>query len=104
MYTQTDNRTQSSWAFATRPTRATLKTRPRVQRILIRSWEYSQPFRVTVLVLRLLVALWLVVAGVLLISAGYTWGGTLLPAAVVVLRISIWVFSTAAKGWPAAHA
>jgi hypothetical protein len=104
MYAQTDNRTLSSWASTVRPTRATLRTRPRAQRILIRSWEYIQPVRVAVLVLRLLAVLWLVVLGVALIAAGYDWGGALIPAALIVLRVSIWVFSTAAKGWPAVDA
>jgi hypothetical protein len=31
-------------------------------------------------------------------SAGYTWGWTLLPAAVAVFAFSVWVFSTAARG------
>jgi hypothetical protein len=104
MYAQTDNRTFSSWASTARPTRATLRTRPREQRILIRSWEYIQPVRVTVLVIRLLVVLWLVVLGVGLIAGGYDWGGALIPAALIVLRVSFWVFSTAAKGWPAVDA
>jgi hypothetical protein len=31
-------------------------------------------------------------------SAGHTWGWILLPAAVAVLAVSVWMFSTAAKG------
>ena len=78
--------------------RATLRTRPGIQRTIIRSWEYIQPIRVTILAIRLLVVLWLVVLGVVLMSAGNTWGWTLLPAAVAVFAFSVWVFSTAAKG------
>jgi hypothetical protein len=100
MYAQNDNTTPSSWSSATRPTPATLRTRPRIQRTLIRSWEYIQPVRVSILIVRLLVVLWLVSLGALLISAGNTWGWTLLPAAVAVLALSVWVFTTAAKGWP----
>jgi hypothetical protein len=44
--------------------------------------------------------LWLVVLGAVLLSAGNTWGWTLLPAAVAVLAGGVWVFTTAAKGWP----
>ncbi len=103
MYTLTDNTTLSS-PSAARPTRATLRTRPRLQRTLIRSWEYIRPIRVTVLAIRLLVVLWLVVLAVLLMSAGDTWGAILIPAAVVMLRVTVWVFSTAARGWPAVEA
>jgi hypothetical protein len=84
--------------------RATLRTRPRIQRTLIRSWEYIQPVRVTILVIRLLVVLWLVVASIVLLSAGNAWGLTLLPAAVAVLALSRWMFATAAKGWPVVEA
>jgi len=80
--------------------RATLKTRPRIQRTSIRSWEYLQPARATVLVIRLIVVLWLLVLSALLLSAGNAWGWTLLPAAAGVLAFSVWVFTTAAKGWP----
>jgi hypothetical protein len=104
MYTQNDRTAPSSWSSAARPTRATLRTRPRIQRTLIRSWEYIKPFRVTVLAIRLLVVLWLVFLGAALLSAGSTWGWTLLPAAAAVLAFSVWVFTTAAKGWPAARA
>jgi hypothetical protein len=100
MYALKDNTTSPSWSSAARPTRATLRTRPRIQRALIRSWEYIQPVRVTFLVFRLLVVLWLVVLGAVLLSAGNTWGWTLLPAAVAVLAGGVWVFTTAAKGWP----
>jgi hypothetical protein len=47
--------------------------------------------------------LWLFVLCSVLTSAGNTWGWTLVPAAVAVFAISLWVFSTAAKGWPAAE-
>jgi hypothetical protein len=100
MYAQTDHTLLSSRASAARPTRATLRTRPRIQRILIRSWEYIQPVRGTVLAIRLHAVLCLVVLAALLMSAGNTWGWALLPAAVAVLAISVWVFRTAAKGWP----
>ncbi len=71
-----------------------------VQRALIRSWEYIRPVRISVLIVRLLVALWLVFLGALLMSGGYVWGWTLLPAAVAVFAIGLWVFNTAGKGWP----
>jgi hypothetical protein len=75
----------------------------RIQRTLIRSWEYSQPVRVTFLVIRLLVVLWLVFLGAALLSAGSTWGWTLLPAAAAMLALSVRAFTTAAKGWPVAE-
>jgi hypothetical protein len=103
MFVQTDS-TTSSASSAARPTRAALRTRPPVQRMLIRSWEYIQPVRVGILALRLLVVLWLVFLGVRLAAVGYTAGLTLLPAALAVLAISLWVFNTAAKGWPAVAA
>jgi hypothetical protein len=87
-----------------RPSRATLRTRPRLQRALIRSWEYIQPVRVTYLVIRILVVLWLIVLSAILLSAGIGWGWILIPAAVAVFALSFWVFSTAAKGWPVAQA
>jgi hypothetical protein len=100
MYAHTDNTAPSSWSLAARPTRATLRTRPRIQRTFIRSWEYIQPIRVSILILRLLVVLWLLFLGAALMSAGIIWGWTLLPAAVAVFAVSVWVFSTAGKGWP----
>ena len=93
---------QAKQATTTRPTRATLRTRPRIQRTLIRSWEYIQPFRVSILILRLLVALWLVFLGAVLMSAGHTWGWIMLPAAAAVAAVGAWVFTTAGKGWPTA--
>ncbi len=98
MYALNDTTAPSSRSSAARPTRATLRTRPRIQRTFIRSWDYIKPVRVTILAIRLLVVLWLVVLGAGLMSAGNTWGWTLLPAAVAVLAFSVWVFSTAAKG------
>ena len=102
MYAEIDNTTPSSWSSAARPTRATLRTRPPIQRILIRSWEYIQPVRVSILIVRLLVVLWLFFLSNVLVSAGNAWGWTLPPAAVGVFAFSVWVFTTAAKGWPAA--
>ena len=106
MYAENDTIAPSSRSSAVRLTtsRATLRTRPRIQRILIRSWEYIQPVRVTILVIRLLAVLWLVVLGAVLSSAGNTWGWTLLPAAVAVAAFSVWVFTTATKGWPVVEA
>jgi len=80
--------------------RASLRTRPRNQRILIRSWEYIPAARVTLLVIQLLVVLWIAFLGVALLWGHSAWGWTLLPAAVAVLALSVWVFTTAAKGWP----
>jgi protein-S-isoprenylcysteine O-methyltransferase Ste14 len=80
--------------------RATLRTRPRNQRILIRSWEYIPVARVTILAIQLLVALWIAFLGVALLWGHNALGWTLLPAAVAVLALSVWVFTTAAKGWP----
>jgi hypothetical protein len=82
------------------PSRATLQTRPGIQRWLIRYWEYIQPVRVTVLVIRMLVVLWMIALSAILMSADVAWGWILLPAAAAVLSISVWVFRTAAKGWP----
>jgi len=104
MYAHNDNTALLPRPSAARPTRATLRTRPRIQRALIRSWEYIQPVRVTVLVIRLLVVLWLVFLGAALLSVHNSWGWTLLPGAAAVLALSVWVFTTAAKGWPAAEA
>ena len=94
----------SSPATSENPSRATLRTRPRIQRSLIRSWEYIKPVRVAFLVIRLLVVLWMIVLSSILMSAGIGWGWILLPAAVATLGISVWVFTTAAKGWPAVKA
>ncbi len=106
MYAQTDTTAPSSWSSAVRLTasRATLRTRPRIQRTFIRSWEYIRPVRVTILVIRLLAVLWLVFLGAVLLSAGNAWGWTLLPAAAAAFALSVWVFTTAAKGWPVVEA
>jgi hypothetical protein len=100
MYALIDNTAPSSRQSAGRPTRAMLKSRPRIQRALIRSWEYSGPVRVSVLVVRLLVALWLVFLGDVLMSAGYASGWTLFLAAGAVLAVGVWVFAVAGRGWP----
>jgi hypothetical protein len=99
MYAQTDT-TASSSSSSARPTtsRAALRTRPSVQRALIRSWEYVRPVRVAVLAIRLLVTMWLIVLSGLLMSAGHAWGWILLPAAAGVAAFGLWVFTTAAKG------
>ena len=102
MYALNDNTTSPSWPSAARPTRATLQTRPRIQRALIRSWEYAQPVRVTVLVLRLVAVLFLAIAGVAFLAVGSQWGWGLLLLAAAVLAGGVWVFTTAAKGWPVA--
>ena len=103
MYAQTDTIASSSSA---RPNigRAALRTRPLVQRALVRSWEYVRPVRAAVLAIRLLVTLWLLLLGGLLVSAGHAWGWILMPAAVGVSAFGFWVFHTAAKGAPAAKA
>ncbi len=104
MYAQNVKTASSSWPSAARPTRDTLRTRPRLQRTLIRSWEYIRPVRVSVMIVRMLVVAWLLFLGAALMSAGIIWGWTLLPAAVAVFAFSIWVFTTAAKGWPPTQA
>lgn len=79
--------------------RATLRTRPRIQRILIRSWEYIPAVRVTVLSLRLLAVVVLAVAGIALLSHSSWWGVLDLAAAFAVAPFGLWVFTTARKGW-----
>ncbi|HEX3514094.1 MAG TPA: hypothetical protein VHT26_08855 [Trebonia sp.] len=105
MYAQTDTTASSSSSSVARlaTVRAALRTRPPVQRALIRSWEYVRPVRVAVLAIRLLVTLWLVVLSGLLMSAGHSWGWILLLAAAGVSAFGFWVFNTAAKGAPAAR-
>jgi hypothetical protein len=93
---------EAQQATTTRPTRATLRTRPRIQRSLIRSWEYIPFVRAGVLIVRLLVTAWLVFLGAVLMSAGHAWGWILLPAAAAVFATGVWVFTTAGKGWPVA--
>jgi hypothetical protein len=80
--------------------RATLRTRPGIQRILIRSWEYIPAVRVTILILRLLAVLVLAFVGIALLSIPNWWGLLNLAAAFAVLPFSLWVFTTAAKGLP----
>jgi hypothetical protein len=106
MYAQTDTIAPSSWSSATTMTtsRAILQTRPAIQRALIRSWEYTRAGRITVLAIRLLVAMWLVVLGTVALSASSVWGWAVLAAAAGVFAFGIWVFRTAAKGWPASQA
>jgi hypothetical protein len=106
MSTQTSEnvRQASADAITTTPTRAILQTRPRIQRACIRSWEYVRPIRITVLVIRMLVVMWLFVLTNLLVSNGIAWGWTLPPAAVAVFALSLWVFTTAEKGWPVVDA
>jgi len=106
MYAQTDTIAPSSSPSATRlaTSRAALQSRPPIQRVLIRSWEYIQPVRLAVLGIRILVTLWLVFLGALLLSAGNASGWALFPAAAAVAAISLWVFTTAAKGWPVVKA
>ena len=104
MYALTDKTAPVSGSSAARPTRATLRTRPRIQRALIRSWEYIPAVRITVLIVRLLVVLWLLFLGAALTAAGTGWGLTMFPAAVAVFAIARWMFNTARKGWPVAEA
>ncbi len=80
--------------------RATLRTRPRLQRTLIRYWEYIPAVRVTALILRMVAVLVLAVEGIALLSISNVWGLPILALAAVVLPFSLWVFVTAAKGWP----
>ena len=106
MYAQTSGKVIQPPANATNttPSRAILKTRPLIQRASIRSWEYIRPVRITVLVIRLLVVMWLFVLTDLLVSAGHPWGWLLVPAALAVFAIALWVFYTADKGWPVVKA
>ncbi len=106
MYAQTSRNVLQPPADAanTTPSRAALKTRPRIQRALIRSWEYRRPFRITVLIIRLLVVMWLFVLTDLLVSNGFAWGWVMPPVAVAVFAIALWVFYTAEKGWPVVDA
>jgi hypothetical protein len=103
MYAQTSEKVPPADATTT-PTRATLKTRPTIQRVSIRSWEYIRQVRVAVLAIRLLVVMWLFVLTGLLVSAGHAWAYALVPAALAVFAIALWVFKTAEKGWPVVKA
>lgn len=104
MYALIDNAAPSSGSSTARPTRATLQTRPRIQRSLIRSWEYVRPVRISILIVRMLVVLWLLFLSGVLLWTDNVWGATLLPAAGAVFAVSFWVFDTASKGWPVADA
>jgi hypothetical protein len=81
--------------------RAALRTRPLVQRILIRSWEYIPAVRIAILILRLLAVLVLAFVGIGQLSISNWWGLLSLAAAFAVVAFALWVFTTAAKGWPA---
>jgi hypothetical protein len=100
MYAQTDYIAPVSGPSAARPTRATLQTRPLIQRALIRSWEYIPAARISILIVRMLVVLWLLFLSGALLWANNAWGLTLLPAAGAVFAVAFWVFDTASKGWP----
>lgn len=106
MYAQTSGNVLQPPARATStiPSRATLQTRPLIQRACIRSWEYIPLARITVAAIRLLVVMWLFVLAGLLVSAGHPWAWLLAPAALAVFAIALWVFTTAQKGWPVAKA
>jgi hypothetical protein len=99
MYAQTSTHRPSTVA-APAPSRAVLQTRPLIQRAVIRSWEYRRPYRIAILAIRLLVALWLLVLTAILTSYDYQVGWALLPAAICVAAIAVWVYQTADKGWP----
>jgi hypothetical protein len=81
--------------------RAALRTRPLIQRIFIRSWEYIPAFRIAILNLRLLAALVLAAVGNALLSSSTLWGLVDLAAACGVVAFGLWIFTTARKGWPA---
>ncbi|HEY5398231.1 MAG TPA: hypothetical protein VIL16_22870 [Trebonia sp.] len=107
MYAQTSEkviRPPADATITTAPSRATLRTRPRIQRATIRSWEYIRPVRITVLVIRLLAVLWMFVLTNLLVSNGFVWGWIFLPTALATFAIALWVFTTAEKGWPVVKA
>lgn len=106
MYAQTSEKVIQPPANATNttPSRATLKTRPRIQRACIRSWEYNRPVRITLLVIRVLVVMWMFVLTDLLVSNGFAWGWAMAPAAAAVFALALWVFYTAEKGWPVVDA
>jgi hypothetical protein len=104
MYAQNDRTAPSPQSSAARPTRAILQTRLLIQRACIRYWEYIKPVRVIVLAIRLLVVAWLIVLSSVLTSSGYAADWILLPIAAAVAAFSVWVFNTAAKGWPVAGA
>jgi hypothetical protein len=80
--------------------RSSLRTRPRHQRILIRYWEYIPAVRITVLTIRLLVLLAVTIAGIALLTNSNWWGLLALGLVFAALPFSLWIFSTASKGWP----
>jgi hypothetical protein len=82
------------------PSRATLRTRPLHQRILIRYWEYIPAFRFAILMLRLLAVVVLVTSSIAIFSISVGWGLFLLAMACAVLPFSLWVYGTASRGWP----
>jgi hypothetical protein len=84
--------------------RAALRSRPLIQRVLIRSWEYIPAARVAILGIRTAVVLWLVFLSAMLFVAHNPWAWTLIPAAAALAAISLWVFMTARKGWPVVKA
>jgi hypothetical protein len=105
MYAPTDNapRPQLLPAGGTPgPSRASLRARPRVQRVTIRSWEYIPAVRAALLALRLLGVLGMGVVGIALLTISDRWGLLLLALAVAMAPLSAWVFTTAARGWPVA--
>jgi hypothetical protein len=81
--------------------RSALQTRPRIQRILVRSWEYIPAVRTTILTFRLLAVLFLTIVGIALLTTPSWWGLLALGVAAVTLPFSLWLFNTGAKGWPA---
>jgi hypothetical protein len=87
--------------FGMSTSRAVLRTRPLIQRALIRSWEYIPAVRAAVLAVRLLAALVVLVVGIALLSTANYWGLLDLAAAPAVVAVGLWIFTTAAKGWPA---
>jgi hypothetical protein len=80
--------------------RAALRTRPRIQRTLIRSWEYIPAVRIALLTVRLLGVLVAAVASIAVLSTSISWGLFGLALALTVVAFSLWIFTTAAKGWP----
>jgi hypothetical protein len=103
MYAQTSThrpQTTNTTSGTAAPSRAVLQTRPMIQRALIRSWEYQRPYRITIVAIRMLVVLWLLFLAGELTTNGYAAGWALVPAAFGVFAIALWVFRTAAAGWP----
>jgi hypothetical protein len=80
--------------------RAVLRTRPRYQRIMIRSWEYIPAVRATILAGRLVAALVLVAVGTALIGQSNGWAAVTLAGAVAAAALGSWIFAIASRGWP----